>query len=98
MQNKLPEPLVLALAAAVGMIVAEGLKAIGEKLGKDFSGLAAGIASSITAALVAIMEGALDLVPATHQVYVQAVLAALVILFAPAGLHRQLKRFGGKVY
>lgn len=97
MQNKLPEPLVLALAALVGMLVAEGLKAIGTKLGKDFSGLAAGIASSVTAALVAIVEGVLDIVPADYQLYVQAVLAALVVVFGPAGIHRQLKRFGGTV-
>ena len=94
---ELPEPLMLALAALVGMLVAEGLKAIGAKLGKDLSPLAAGLTSSLTAVLVAVAEGTLGLVPAEYQVYVTALLAALVVVFGPPGIHRQLQRFGGKV-
>jgi hypothetical protein len=97
MKVKLPELLTIALAALIGMLVAEGLKAIGQRLGKDLSPLVAGLTASITAALVAIMEGGLDLIPAEYKIFVQALLAALVVVFGPSGIHRQLVRFGGSV-
>jgi len=89
---ELPQELVLALSGLVGVLVAQGLKKIGAKLGVDLGGFAAGATASIVGILVASLNGLFAFVPVEYAGVVRAVLAGLVVLFAPAGIHSYLKK------
>lgn len=89
---ELPSGLVGLIAALVGMLVGEGLQSLGRLLKIDLSGQVAAVTSMIVGLLVASVNGALALIPAQYIPYVQGVLAFLVIVFVPAGIHSVLKK------
>ena len=93
----LPDPIVLALTAFIGFLITEGLKDLGALVKVDLSGYGAALTAAVVAFLVALFNGALGLVPPQYQTYVQAVIAALVVILGSFGVHRVAVRFGGHI-
>lgn len=84
--------LVALIGVALAFLVGEGLQSISRLLGRDLSGYAAALTSALTALLVAIVNGLITFVPPQYLPYVKGLLAALVVIFGPAGVHSVLKR------
>lgn len=89
---ELPSELIVLLGAGIAFLVGEGLQSLSRLLGIDLSGHVAAIAAAVTALLVAALNGLLGLIPVEYLPYVKGLLAFLVIVFAPAGVHSVLKR------
>ena len=89
---ELSPELVTLIAGLVGFVVAEGLQSLSRVVGRDLSGLATALTAAVVAVLVASVNGLLGLIPEAYVPFVRGVLAFLVIVFAPAGIHSILKR------
>jgi hypothetical protein len=88
----LPNELKIVLSSLVAFLVTEGLKVVGQWLGKDLSGVGAAIAASLTTAVVVFAESLLLLVPEAYQATVQAVFGLLIALLGAFGVHSQIKK------
>lgn len=85
----------MILASAIAFLVTEGLKVVGGWFKADLSGVSAGIAASLTAAIVMFAESLLALVPVEYQDSVAAFFGLLVALLGAFGVHKQMKAFRG---
>lgn len=89
----LPNELKVLLASAVAFLVTEGLKVVGKWFNADLSGASAGIAASVTTALVVFSEALLALVNDQYRATVQAIFGLLIALLGAFGVHAQIKAF-----
>ena len=92
---QLPEPLKVLVAGFVGVLVTEGLKALGALLGRDLTGASAAIAASLTTAILLFADTLLAFILPKYEQMATLILELLVAILGGFGLHRQLVRFGG---
>jgi hypothetical protein len=90
---KLPPELQAVLSAAIGMLVAEGLQSLSRLLNKDLSGLQTALAAAIVAVLVAAVDGLLAMIPAEYIQFAEGLMAFLVVVLVPMGLHSLITKF-----
>jgi len=96
---ELPVELIGLITAAIGAgvtwLVVAGVKGLGEAFDKDFSNAAKVLAAVISAGVVSIAFGIIDLglsaVPVDFQPIAQSALSLLVLLFSAFGIQRQKK-------
>jgi len=84
------------LVAGVTWLVVAGFKGLGEAFGKDFSNLAKAVAAVVSAGVVSVVFGLIDLglaaVPVQYAQIVQAVFSLLVVILSSMGIQRQSKK------
>jgi hypothetical protein len=90
---ELPVEIQAVIAAGIGFIVTEGLKALSQVLGKDISGAGAAITAALVTAVIVFANALLAIVPAEYQSLAQALLGVLVAVLGAFGIHRQFRRF-----
>lgn len=95
---ELPSELQAVLAGLIGSLVTEGLKALGNVFGVDLSGKAAVVTAAIVSALVFFANALLAKIPPEFEGAANAIFLLLVSLLGAFGVHRQLVRFGGRLY
>lgn len=94
---KLPEELKMILAGFVGMLVTEGLKALGNLFKVDLSGNAAAVTAALVTALVFFADALLAKIPPEFEGVANAIFMLLVSVLGAYGIHRQFVRFGGSL-
>lgn len=94
---QLPTELQAILAGAIGALVTEGLKALGNLFHIDLSGKAAAVTAAIVTALVFFANALLAKIPAEYEGLASSIFMLLVAALGAFGVHRQLVRFGGNV-
>jgi hypothetical protein len=85
----LPDPLVLLIAAGVGFLVTNGLKALLPKA--DIAGTAAQITAAVVTGLVAFINQLLALIPSAYQEPTAIGLTLLISIVGAFGIHYTLK-------
>lgn len=90
---QLPIELQALIAAGIGFLVTEGLKALSSLFGKDLGGVGAAITAALVSAVVLFVNALIAIIPPEYAPVVQSVLALLVAVFGAFGVHRQVKRF-----
>jgi hypothetical protein len=94
---KMPEDLKAILAGFIGMLVTEGLKALGDLLHIDLSGNAAAVTAAIVTAIVFFADVLLAKIPPEFEGVTNSILLLLVAILSAYGIHRQLVRFGSHI-
>lgn len=89
---ELSPELVGAISAFVGFVVAEGLQSLSRVVKRDLSGLATALTAAFVSVLVASVNGLLGLIPPQYTPFVRGLLAFLVIVLGPVGIHSILKK------
>lgn len=87
----IPDALVVIISGVAMFAATEGLKALGEWLGFDLTGFAAGLAAVVTGLVVAILNGLLAGVPIVFGPFVSEILTLLVLLLNGLGFYRVYK-------
>lgn len=79
------------LAAGIGFLITAGLKSLSQALGKDLTGMAAGVTGAVVTAVVFFSNSLLALVPESAQPAVVAGMALVVAVFGAFGIHGTIK-------
>lgn len=87
---ELPEEIKALIASAVGLVVTQGLKKIGEWIGVDLSGNSAKIAAALTTAIILFADSLIALVPEPYQPVVSGVFGLLIAILGAFGLYKIL--------
>ena len=85
----LPEELVLLIAAGVGFLVTNGLKALLPNI--DISGTAAKITAALVTSVVALSNQGLALIPAQYQPIAVTLFSLVIAVLGAYGIHYSLK-------
>ena len=85
----IPDDFKVILAAGVGWIVTEGLKALGALFKIDLSGKAAAVTAALVTAIVFFANELLAKIPAQYDPVVSSIFALLVAVLGAYGIHRQ---------
>ena len=94
---ELDPKLVAVLAVVIGWVVAEGLQQLSRLVKKDLSGQQAALTAAIVGLIVATANGFLAMVPPEYAVYVNGLMAFLVIVLGPMALHSFINKFSNSV-
>lgn len=87
---QVPAALVDALAGVTFIAVLAGLQLVFELFGVNLTGLAATIATALSAAIVAQLQGLIDIVPAQYDSFVGIALQIAVVILGGLGFFRVL--------
>ena len=89
---KLPPELESLIFAGVVFLVTEGLKVVSGWFGFDLTKAAAAIAAGIVAAIVALLNGLLGVIPVEFSSVAQSIFSLVIVVLGAFGIHRQFKR------
>ena len=86
---ELPQEITLLLAALIGFVVTNGLKALFPAW--DITGVAAKITAALVTCAIALSEQGLAMVPAEYHTVVISIFALIVSVLGAYGIHFTIK-------
>lgn len=85
----------IEIKGLLSYLITQGLKALWNLFGKDFSGGAAAFAAVLVGAVLFFLEGLLGLIPDAQVELVNAVLGLIVLVLSSFGIHYTYRNLRG---
>lgn len=91
---ELPPELRVALGAGLTFLFSQGLKALANLIGFDFSGWGSAVVASLVAAALVFLDGIVALIPPDLQPVAGGIFAVIVTVLGAFGVHYSYKGLG----